>query len=219
MTDLTANTFTTTTLSTTVNGAFSAADLRGDGIMDLVETFVTDPVTQKQSTAVFLGNGDGTFKPGVYYDVPGDITIDDVNGDGKPDIVVLTNPGVTTLIGKGDGTFTIGPVSATSRTTFGQASGQSSPACSTADGKRPAGGGTVLFGAGDGTFTVGRRSPPIRAHQLLWEFANTAVGSLRNNGKLDVVVTEPGFVAIFYGNGDGTFQAGPATPRCRTTCR
>jgi hypothetical protein len=85
-------------------------------VLDVVATFVTDPVTMQQSTAVFFGNGDGTFKPGVYYDVPGDVTIDDVTGDGKPDIVVLTNPGVTTLIGKGDGTFTVGPVSATSRT-------------------------------------------------------------------------------------------------------
>ena len=44
-----------------------------------------------------------------------------MTGDGKPDIVELTttairHPGtVTTLIGKGDGTFTIGPVSALTR--------------------------------------------------------------------------------------------------------
>ena len=36
------------------------------------------------------------------------------------------------------------------------------------------------------------------------------MGSLRNNGKLDVVVSSPGFVSIFYGNGDGTFGTGPS---------
>ena len=48
-----------------------------------------------RGTAVFLGNGDGTFKAPVYYDVaetgtPGDFTIDDVTGDGIPDIVILS---------------------------------------------------------------------------------------------------------------------------------
>ena len=42
--------------------------------------------------------------------------------------------------------------------------------------------------------------------------SNTFVGAaadLSNNGKLDVVVSVPGSIAIFNGNGDGTFQAGP----------
>ena len=156
MTDIVANTSTTVTVGANINGGFTAADLNGDGLVDLVGTFATDPVTGKQATAVFLGNGDGTFKPGVYYDVPGDVTVDDVTGDGKPDIVVLTNPGVTTLIGKGDGTFTIGPVSANARTVFGQAAGQVLTGDFNKDGNKDLlADGMVLLGAGDGTFTVG----------------------------------------------------------------
>ena len=78
--------------------------------MDLVETGLTDPANQKPATAVLLGNGDGTFKAAVYYDVAdttGNVagfTIDDVNGDGIPDIVVptatsTTNTGVATFTG------------------------------------------------------------------------------------------------------------------------
>ena len=70
VTDLTANTVKNTQLSNSQNaGYFSAASLRNNGIFDIVETSLTDPATQKLATAVFLGNGDGTFQPPVYYDV------------------------------------------------------------------------------------------------------------------------------------------------------
>ncbi|MBV9888077.1 MAG: VCBS repeat-containing protein, partial [Acidobacteria bacterium] len=207
-----ANKFTTTSIlsSSSIQGSFSAADLNDDGKMDIVATFVTDPSTQQLSTAVFLGNGDGTFEPGIYYDVPGDITIDDVTGDGKPDIVVLTNPGVTTLIGKGDGTFTVGSVSATGRTFFGSAGGQVLTGDFNGDGKTDLiADGTVLLGAGDGTFTIGSPVTTDASFNFTSSIPAISVGSLRNNGKLDAVVSQEGFTAIFYGNGDGTFTSGP----------
>jgi trimeric autotransporter adhesin len=70
-------------------------------------------------------------------------------------------------------------------------------------------GGTVLFGAGDGTFTTGPTTPAL-ATAFSSNVQTGAVGDLSNNGKLDVVVSQPGSVAIFIGNGDGTFQTGPA---------
>jgi len=204
--------FSTTTLlsGNSINGSFAAADLNDDGKMDIVATFVTDPSTQQPSTAVFLGNGDGTFKPGVYYDVPGDITIDDVTGDGKPDIIVLTNPGVTTLVGKGDGTFTAGSVSATGRTFFGQAGGQVLTGDFNGDGKTDLiADGIVLLGEGDGSFTLGAPIDTDNSLNFTSSIPAIAVGSLRNNGKLDAVVSQPGFAAIYYGKGDGTFTLGP----------
>ena len=221
VTDLTANTVKNTQLSNSQNaGYFSAASLRNNGIFDIVETSLTDPATQKLATAVFLGNGDGTFQPPVYYDVSdnglGQFTIDDVNGDGIPDIVELTgtsitNPAartfsgtVTTLIGKGDGTFTIGPASAA--TGFAEVP-LLTGVFKTGDVKDLLIGGTVLFGAGNGSFTQGPTNTAI-ASMANYLFPS-AVGSLRINGKLDVVVTQPGFVSIFYGNGDGTFTTGP----------
>jgi hypothetical protein len=214
VTDLTANTFTNTQLSNSQNaGYFATASLRNNGIFDLVETSLTDPATQKLATAVFLGNGDGTFKAPVYYDVSdnglGEFTIDDVNGDGIPDIVELTTTNlaianVTTLIGKGDGTFTIGPVSAVTGVPSDQ---PVTGVFKTGDVKDLLVGGTVLFGSGNGAFTVGPTNAAI-ASATNYLFPG-AVGSLRNNGKLDVVVTQAGLVSIYYGNGDGTFTTGP----------
>jgi Bacterial Ig-like domain (group 3)/FG-GAP-like repeat/FG-GAP repeat len=209
--DTTANTIKSTlTIPSTTLGGFSAADVNGDGIVDLVATFITDPATQQMATGVFLGNGDGTFKPGVYYDIQGDVTIDDVNGDGKPDIVICGfTPGITTLIGKGDGTFTPTALSASGITACGPASGQLLTGDFNGDGKkdlllRDA----VLLGNGDGTFTVGQ-SLPVNTGLFFDELSNAAVGDVNKDGKLDVVFSQPGDVAVFYGNGDGTFTVGP----------
>jgi len=68
---------------------------------------------------VLLGNGNGTFKPVVTYDLfndaglPMSLAVADVNGDGKPDLVVTNDchptscstSSVSVLLGKGDGTF------------------------------------------------------------------------------------------------------------------
>ena len=224
ITDPAANTTKNTQVTSgSAPGYFSAASLRSNGIMDLVETGLTDPANQKPATAVLLGNGDGTFKAPVYYDVADNsgnvagFTIDDVNGDGVPDIMMptitsTTNPGVviftgsvTTLLGKGDGTFTTGPVSSVAWTNSllpltGDFNG---------DGKKDLLiGATVLFGGGDGTFTAG----PTNNAMASTLTSNTFVGAaadLSNKGKLDVVISVPGSIAIFNGNGDGTFQAGP----------
>jgi hypothetical protein len=63
------------------------------------------------SVAVLLGNGDGAFRPAVTYGsgwwTAVSVTIADVNGDGKPDIVVLNAGNYTAgvLLGNVDGTF------------------------------------------------------------------------------------------------------------------
>jgi hypothetical protein len=66
---------------------------------------------------VLLGNGDGTFQPGVAYATGGyyasALSVQDVNGDGNPDLLVMSvtgaggsGPGVVgVLLGNGNGTF------------------------------------------------------------------------------------------------------------------
>ena len=59
---------------------------------------------------VLLGNGDGTFQPEQRFEVgddPVDLTLSDVDGDGKLDIVTSNKrpSQVSVLLGNGDGTF------------------------------------------------------------------------------------------------------------------
>ena len=81
----------------------AVADVNGDGTLDMLVT--TDGVS------VFLGNGDGTFEPPQDYasggNSPQSIFVHDVNGDGKPDLIVanLLSNNVGVLLGNGDGTF------------------------------------------------------------------------------------------------------------------
>src|SRR5579863_360129 len=85
----------------TINGpqAVVMADLRGDGKLDAVE-LATDG-----TVAVYLGNGDGTFRsPSRFYAVgtgPEALAVADLNHDGKPDIVVanLSSATVSVLLG------------------------------------------------------------------------------------------------------------------------
>lgn len=79
----------------------AVADFNGDGKPDLavanecsVKGFDCTNSTPGQ-VDVYLGNGDGTFKPALEYNSGGVLThsvaIADANGDGKPDLM-LTNP-------------------------------------------------------------------------------------------------------------------------------
>jgi hypothetical protein len=103
----------------------AATDVNGDGRPDVLvanECFSgTDCLTG--SVGVLLGSGNGTFRPAVIYDsgaaVAFSLAVGDVNGDGRPDLVVAhctrgTKTGFTCfsgegiiglLLGNGDGTF------------------------------------------------------------------------------------------------------------------
>ena len=87
------------------------ADVNGDGKPDLIVANECGDSNCNGSIGVLLGNGDGTFQPAVAY-LSGAryaeaLTVADVNGDGKPDVLVAHEYFVGVLLGKGDGTFQI----------------------------------------------------------------------------------------------------------------
>ena len=80
-------------------------DVNGDGSPDvLVANYCGDSACAfNAKVGVLLGNGDGTFQPGVSYDLGGypasSMAVADLNGDGKTDIVVTVNEYVSVLLG------------------------------------------------------------------------------------------------------------------------
>ena len=199
----------TLTLGTAEASGLLSVDLNGDGNDDLIVSDIVDPATSQKSLVVYLNNGDGTFQAAKYFDAPAyRFLIDDINGDGKPDLVASVYAGgVVTLLGKGDGTFQAAVASATSVTPTANAllSGDFD-----GDGKIDLlMGTTVLKGAGDGTFTAMAALPAAQTHDLGSAYSAVA-GDVNNDGKLDVVYTSSAgyFVQILLGNGDGTFSTG-----------
>lgn len=88
--------------------ALFAADLNGDGRLDLVENSVGTP---SNLLRVLLGNGDGTFQKAVVVGstAPASrypyLVVTDLNNDGIPDLVYNDNNFITLQLGNGDGTF------------------------------------------------------------------------------------------------------------------
>jgi FG-GAP-like repeat len=98
----------------------ASGDFNQDSRTDLVVTVVSPGNVTRSSAALLLGNGDGTFSPGVFGSGSGacqefDPTAADFDGDGKLDLALVANdlclptpkndPRILVLVGKGDGSF------------------------------------------------------------------------------------------------------------------
>jgi hypothetical protein len=193
--------------------AIATGDFNGDHLLDVALW----GVNTNMEVHIYLGNGNGTFTAGGVFTAagsgnsnpgPSSLVAADVNGDGKLDLVAVTDfNGVFVFPGNGDGSF---------QTATGYSSGTSGGCCTAVavgdlngDGKLDIAvaislGISVLLNNGSGTFGAAVYYPANIAGAFTGD--GIAIGDVNGDKKADVVVTAENLGAIvFLNQGTGTF--------------
>lgn len=196
-----------------VLGTSAMADINGDGNVDILLTDEHHDGTGSGVDLIF-GNGDGTFNLQIHSAYAGPrpfrLTVADVNGDGKLDIITSQLTGTfRVLLAEGSGTFrgpNTYPFDDSAWLAVADVSSDGWPDL-VVIGPRMI---RVLLGRGDGTFEDQidhAFTPPngsnYRAAPVLIDVTNDG------NPDLIVPITDEDFptkIGLFLGNGDGTFQ-------------
>jgi hypothetical protein len=172
-------------------------DLNGDGKPDLVVEAEgdTDFVT------VLMNRDGGSFGPATnVLNGAGRVTVGDVTGDGRPDIVSANGNDVTVVANHGDGTFaapmTYVAGKTISQTAIGDVNGDGKGDLAVASPKASM--LAILLSNGDGTFKA-RVDYPTGSDP-----STPAAGDLNADGRADVAVPTADGVSVFLANPDGT---------------
>lgn len=184
------------------------SDINNDGKVDLLQN---DLVTGR--VAISLGNGDGTFKSALSFaSTPQSsygyaISIEDINADGKADLLAAGSNGFVTLLGNGDGTFkapsTTGVDGYAKFGDFNHDGKLDVAVASDATDKLH-----IYFGNGDGTFKAGVSYNTVHSTGTTLSFS---LGDLNHDGVLDAVVWTSGVgQEVLLGNSNGSFKAAVA---------
>jgi len=197
--------------------AVLTADLNGDGVPDLIETYAR--INPPAVFAVQLGLGNGYFAPAVDYNAVINqqyaiqVVTADVNKDGKADVIAVTGQDLLVYLGRGDGTFlspkhyTLPTFAAYAAVADFNRDGNPDLVFSNSQGV------SIAYGDGHGAFTAPSSAMTITSNQSIEALA---VGDFDSDANADIAVAvtngpcSPGGcttsdVHILYGNGAGSF--------------
>ncbi len=194
-----------------------AADINGDGNPDLLTTN-SNGASSTNTLAVLLGNGDGTFQAATYFVsgvlLPLGLSVGDLNGDGKLDVVTSSfDTGVVSVL---LGTGTAALLGSATTYTFGfLAQGDVALGDVNNDGKldvvsvtNSSGSNSVirlLLGNGDGT---------LQAAQNVglggFNADKVVIADINNDSHLDLLVKNSNALTRLLGTGNGSFSAAVA---------
>jgi hypothetical protein len=188
----------------------AAGRLNADDKLDLAATVEFGGISEVQ---VLVGNGDGTFQWGATYPVgpsPNSITVADLNGDSKLDLVVAETGGmgVGVLLGNGDGTFQPRVDYITNAATWVAVADlnlDGKPDLVVANLTFPPG-VTVFMGNGDGTFQNGVYYADGKDNRFV------AVGDFNGDHQPDIVVPDFLYGDVIVMLNTGVVSLSPNTP-------
>ena len=193
-------------------GPVLVADLNGDGIQDLVIGHVN---ANQSSVTVLLGDGLGGFSatqdsPLAVGGNPSSIAVADFNGDGVPDLAIVSeevNGTVTVLLGDRSGSFSTAPGSPIaagimpSSVVVGDFNSDGKPDLAIATNTNAGGIVIVLLGNGAGGFSAAPGSP------FAANMSPLVVGDFNGDGIPDLAGANYGAATVLLGNGSGGFDA------------
>jgi len=205
--DGTGNFSLVNTITSVINPvSLAVSDFNQDGFLDLAVANGQD-----NTVTVFLGRGNGSFwitstPPATALSGPAQIIVSDFNNDGIADLMIVNskNDTITTLPGRGDGTWgkVAAPLLLTSAPTAVAAAdfngdGKMDIAVVSQAGNNV----TVFFGNGNNTFQPGVAYPTGTGPD------SVVVGDVNGDGVLDLVTADStaGTVSILLGVTGGTF--------------
>ena len=196
--------------STSPISAVALADFDGDGKLDLVET---NPNPGNGNVSVLLGKGDGTFQTAVNYTVgitPEAVAVADLNGDGKPDVVVgnRSSNNISVLLNSGNGTLQTAvnygtPLTGTPESiAVGDFDGDGKPDIAVAISGINASEVIIFLGNGDGTFQSYLTIPSgLHSSAIL----HIVAADFDGDGKADIAVTDGNTLSVLLGSGGAAF--------------